>query len=164
MLHFSRDSRQGFRQMRTLQWLADLKTVVTPRLTQEGAELKVREPSGEVELFCNPGELTQVAVNLIFNAHDALKGTTEKEIFVEVQQRNAEWVLTVTDRGPGIPEELQERIFEPFFTTKEVGEGTGLGLHIARQIVEAHGGTLSLRPSERGAFFEARIPLRPQSV
>ncbi len=69
-------------------------------------------------------------------------------------------VITVTDSGPGIPAELREAIFEPFFTTKEEQHGTGLGLAVARTIVDRHGGSLTLNPnSSHGAEFIVRLPL-----
>ena len=69
--------------------------------------------------------------------------------------------LLVTDEGPGVPPEARDEIFNPFFTTKRPGEGTGLGLSIAREIVEAHGGTLSLdepAAGRTGAAFRVHLP------
>jgi signal transduction histidine kinase len=68
-------------------------------------------------------------------------------------------VIEVTDNGPGIPRELQERIFDPFFTTKDPDRGTGLGLAIAFDIARDHGGLLDVRsrPGE-GATFALRLP------
>jgi two-component system, NtrC family, sensor histidine kinase HupT/HoxJ len=66
--------------------------------------------------------------------------------------------IEIHDDGPGVPPALAGRIFEPFFSTKEVGEGTGLGLSIAMGIAEAHGGTLSLVPTDKGACFRLTIP------
>jgi signal transduction histidine kinase len=69
-------------------------------------------------------------------------------------------VVEVTDDGPGIPREIQNRIFEPFFTTKQIGEGTGLGLDIVRRIVVAHGGkvTFDSRPGE--TRFVVSLPIK----
>jgi len=66
--------------------------------------------------------------------------------------------VEVQDSGPGVPAAVAGRIFEPFFSTKEVGQGTGLGLSIALGIVEAHGGTLVLVNSDRGACFRLTLP------
>jgi signal transduction histidine kinase len=68
-------------------------------------------------------------------------------------------VLEVSDTGPGVAPAVAQRIFEPFFTTKPAGEGTGLGLAVSRQLVERHGGKLSLVASERGARFQVELPL-----
>jgi signal transduction histidine kinase len=65
--------------------------------------------------------------------------------------------LAVSDTGPGVPIELRERIFEPFFTTRS--RGVGLGLAVARQIVEAHGGTITVEDGAHGgARFAVRVP------
>ena len=66
--------------------------------------------------------------------------------------------IEIQDDGPGVPAALAGRVFEPFFSTKDVGEGTGLGLSIAMGIAEAHGGTLTLTPTGKGACFRLAIP------
>ena len=70
--------------------------------------------------------------------------------------------VVVSDDGPGIPPDLQERIFEPFFTTRPLGTGTGLGLSICNAIVGAHDGTIALASEPgRGATFTVEIPALP---
>ncbi len=66
-------------------------------------------------------------------------------------------VIHVIDSGPGIPVPIRERIFEPFFTTKEVGHGMGLGMSIAKGIVEDHGGLISIRSDMPNTCFEIRL-------
>jgi PAS domain S-box-containing protein len=74
-------------------------------------------------------------------------------------RRDDRVVVTVSDSGPGIPEELRSRIFEPFFTTKEIGKGTGLGLSITYGIVNEHRGTIQVDASQaRGATFRLTFP------
>jgi signal transduction histidine kinase len=65
-------------------------------------------------------------------------------------------VLIVRDEGPGVPEDVRGRIFEALFTTK--AKGNGLGLALCRRFADAHGGTVTLDPSERGAAFRVTIP------
>jgi signal transduction histidine kinase len=104
--------------------------------------------------------LGQVVANLVINAIQAARGTDERgvvRIATFADDRRA--VLEVADSGPGVPPELAQRIFEPFFTTKPAGEGTGLGLAVSAQLVERHGGRLSLLPSPRGARFQVELPL-----
>jgi len=64
----------------------------------------------------------------------------------------------VIDDGPGIPQDVLNRIFDPFFTTKDVGKGTGLGLDIARRIVQRHHGAIDMSTSERGTEFRVTLP------
>ena len=102
-------------------------------------------------------ELNQVWTNLISNAQQALngKGTIAIETAVD-----AGWaVVRVIDDGPGVAPELLPRIFEPFFTTKPKGEGTGLGLGIARRIVDKHGGEIRCVSRPGRTMFEVRLPL-----
>jgi len=69
-------------------------------------------------------------------------------------------VLTLTDSGPGIPQEIQDKIFEPFFTTKPPGKGTGLGLSIVYGVMQRHGGSIEVdSASGGGATFTVKLPL-----
>jgi signal transduction histidine kinase len=107
------------------------------------------------------GELNQVWTNLLDNAADAVHAGHDAEggrITVAVSVDGGEVVVTVEDDGPGIPADVQSRLFEPFFTTKPVGQGTGLGLEIARRIVEAHRGTLAFTSEPGRTRFTVRLP------
>lgn len=98
----------------------------------------------------------QVLVGLLVNAAEA--AGERGEIRLDARARDGAVEIDVADSGPGVPVELEARIFEPFFTTRP--RGTGLGLPIARQIVEAHGGKLEVgtRRGARGACFTVRLP------
>jgi signal transduction histidine kinase len=102
-------------------------------------------------------ELNQVWTNLISNAQQALAG--KGTIAIETTVEGSDAVVRVIDDGPGVPAEAQPRIFEPFFTTKPKGEGTGLGLGIARQIVAKHGGTMTCESRPGRTVFEVRLPI-----
>ena len=84
-------------------------------------------------------QLQQVILNLVMNGIDAMRDTPTKNRIISIQSSRAENFaeLSVSDRGPGIPEDKLNEIFEPFFTSK--AEGMGMGLSIARTIIEAHG-------------------------
>jgi signal transduction histidine kinase len=113
------------------------------------------------KIWANGGELNQVWSNLIDNAIDAVDG--RGRIAVGAYRNGDMAVVEITDDGPGIPREIQNRIFEPFFTTKQIGEGTGLGLDIVRRIVVAHGGkvTFDSRPGE--TRFVVSLPIKGQN-
>jgi signal transduction histidine kinase len=102
-------------------------------------------------------ELNQVWTNLISNAQHALGGKGTITIETAVDGDCA--VVRVIDDGPGVPADVLPRIFEPFFTTKPKGEGTGLGLGIARQIVDKHGGEIRCESRQGHTCFEVRLPI-----
>jgi signal transduction histidine kinase len=106
-----------------------------------------------------PGDLNQVWANLLDNAIDAAPaGTGVVTVRTGVEGRSI--IAEISDNGPGIPAELQERVFEPFFTTKDVGAGSGLGLDVARRVVaDLHGGELCLASTPGDTRFTVGLPL-----
>ncbi|MCA9664722.1 MAG: HAMP domain-containing protein [Myxococcales bacterium] len=102
-------------------------------------------------------ELNQVWTNLIHNAAQAMQG--QGVIEIETFRDGDEVGVRITDSGPGIPPDVLPRIFEPFFSTKERGEGTGLGLGIARKIVEKHGGQIAVESKPGRTAFTVLLPL-----
>ncbi len=107
------------------------------------------------------GELNQVWTNLIDNAIDAMNG--QGTLVISARRSRAGVVITVTDDGPGIPIDAQQKIFDPFFTTKAPGKGTGLGLNISHGIiVEKHGGCISVRSKPGETCFTVELPLTAQ--
>ena len=105
-------------------------------------------------------QLLQVLLNLTMNGFEAMsviRSNARRLIIRAGRNENGEICISVRDSGPGFPGGLAEQLFEPFFSTK--AEGTGMGLAIARSIIEAHGGTLSGENCEDGgACFIVRLP------
>ncbi len=120
-----------------------------------GVQLALENQGSLPSVHGDPTGLVQVAVNLLQNAIDASK--RGQVVRIRLRSERPQVVLEVIDDGAGVPMELRERIFEPFFTTKQPGKGTGLGLHIARQLVEGCGGELRLLDMNRGACIQARL-------
>ncbi len=112
----------------------------------EGVEvhLKLAEVT---PLELNPGHFGQVFFNLMSNALDALKGQQERagRISLASEQLADSVRVRISDNGPGMPPEVVKQAFVPFYTTKSVGSGTGLGLTVCRDIVQAHGGTIQVK-------------------
>ncbi len=108
-------------------------------------------------VVCDPGQIDQALTNLLVNAGQAMGNVGV--LHLSTCRLNGTAVLTVQDTGPGLDPDQAKHIFEPFFTTK--GEkGTGLGLYVTRQIVEAHGGRVELDSSPgRGTRFSLVLPL-----
>ena len=102
------------------------------------------------------GDLNQVWMNLIDNAIDAVPESGRVEVTAAC--RNNSVVVSVVDDGPGIPEEQRGRIFEPFYTTKPQGQGTGLGLDIARRLVEEHEGQIEMYSRPGRTEFRVILP------
>jgi two-component system, NtrC family, sensor histidine kinase HydH len=104
----------------------------------------------------DPDLLCQVLLGLFANASEVL--ADGGEVSVGAEARSGAVAISVSDSGPGVPAEIRERIFEPFFTTRS--RGVGLGLAIARQIVEAHGGRIDVGEGPRGgARFTVSLPI-----
>jgi signal transduction histidine kinase len=121
----------------------------------------VREYGADVpRIDAYAGELNQVWTNLIDNAVDAMDGTGTLRVATHAEGGGV--VVEIGDTGPGMPPQVAARAFEPFYTTKEVGEGTGLGLDIARRIVvERHGGAITIDPRPGETVLRVRLPRRP---
>lgn len=110
----------------------------------------------------NLQQLSQIAVNLLMNAKDALQASTKpkKKILIETKKVDNTAYLCISDNGIGIPEDVRDDIFHPFFTTKDADNGTGLGLSVSFGIAKKHGGRLSVTTSHvTGTTFTLKIPL-----
>jgi two-component system NtrC family sensor kinase len=111
------------------------------------------------EIECFAGQLSQVWMNLLVNAAQAMDG--RGEIWITALKEGDQVVVKVRDNGPGIPEDVLIRIFDPFFTTKSVGDGTGLGLSIVHGIIERHSGEINVESTVGvGTTFTVRLPIK----
>jgi signal transduction histidine kinase len=141
-------SRKGTREREPLAVEALLRhasAALAERLRQKDVRLQVvPPPAGTPALSVTPTEIESALTNLIDNAIDASPrgGTIYVRATQETRGDRPGIMITVRDTGPGIAPEAMPRIFDPFYTTKPVGQGTGLGLSLARQFVEGHGGRL----------------------
>ena len=114
---------------------------------------------GPLWVMGHRGELVDVVLNLVVNAVQAREGSRPNRIAVELQREGPNAVVRVADTGKGISPGHLKRLYEPFFTTKAPGEGTGLGLSLARKIVLAHGGAIDVTSDAgKGSCFTVRIP------
>ena len=142
--------------------LRDVRDLVAHRLEHESKVLRIVVEPPDLVLFCEPGEMRQVFLNLVMNALDAVEpGNGVIEITAGSVEGGDKVFVEVRDNGCGMnPEELN-RAFDLFYTTKEAGKGTGLGLPVAHNIVENHGGVLygESRKGE-GTRFRVVLPCR----
>ena len=123
---------------------------------KQGIEV-IREYQPLPLILCYPDELMQVWTNLIHNAIQAMKG--KGELGIQVESDNNEVIVRITDSGCGIAENIKDKIFQPFFTTKPMGEGSGLGLDIARKIIEKHQGYIEVESKPGCTTFQVRLPI-----
>jgi len=109
-------------------------------------------------LNCHAGELSQVIMNLLINACDAISVKGEISLISEHEAGNIK--ISICDNGSGISESDILKLFDPFFTTKGIGKGTGLGLSISQDIIKKHGGTLAVSSqSGKGSCFTILLPI-----
>jgi len=125
---------------------------------KQGVQVITEFESDLPEIYCYPDELDQVWINLITNAVHAMNN--KGELRIRVYQEQDYIKVSLSDTGPGIPQEILPRIFEPFFTTKPQGEGTGLGLHICKQIIDKHQGLISAESEPGNTTFTVSLPVR----
>ncbi|NDY73794.1 PAS domain-containing sensor histidine kinase [Desulfobacter hydrogenophilus] len=105
-----------------------------------------------------PQQLNQVFLNILVNAAQAIE--KKGEIRIKTWQKNNDVFLTISDTGCGIDPENISKIFDPFFTTKEVGKGTGLGMNIAYNIIQQHGGNIAVKSEKgKGTTFTVSLPV-----
>ncbi|MGZ5052104.1 MAG: sensor histidine kinase [Methylobacter sp.] len=108
---------------------------------------------------CDAGEMNQVFLNILVNAIEAIPG--KGSIMITTAKMNDRAVVSIADTGVGMTDDVKDKIFEPFFTAKNNGSAIGLGLSVARNIVEKHHGMLTVESEpNRGARFIVAVPLR----
>lgn len=147
-----------------LAWLS-LGDVVREVLSVSAEKLRARNVACEVKVSPNllvharRVDLMQILVNLINNSCDAVGEPVGSAPWVKVEARveRGTVLMTVTDSGHGIPDDVAKRMMEPFFTTKEVGQGTGLGLSISRSLAENMGGSLEYDAGAKNTSFVVRL-------
>ena len=126
---------------------------------RNGPDVEVHVDVGSLSVSADPDRLMQVLVNLLQNAHDAVRDEDGGHVQIGASSDGELVELTVDDDGPGIPESIEGRLFEPFTTTKPPGQGTGLGLYTSYMMVQALGGSLALeRRDEGGTRATVRLP------
>jgi PAS domain S-box-containing protein len=106
------------------------------------------------------GQLQQVFTNLFINAADVMAGKGQLKITANFDKKRECFIIRVADTGPGIPDDLKDKIFDIFFTTKPVGRGTGLGLSITKNIIQLHGGNITVDSTVgKGTVFSIELPM-----
>jgi len=133
-------------------------------LSDNNIELILPTFKESLRVYCRPGQIVQVLVNLINNSKDAILANDIKWIKVEVEDLDHQVEISVIDSGFGIPEHIQGKIIQPFFTTKDVGKGTGLGLSLSKTILLEHGGDLGVDSKHDNTCFKFQLSKFPLKI
>jgi two-component system NtrC family sensor kinase len=129
-----------------------------PEMERAGCQVTLHVDASLPPALYDESQIRQALLNLLRNAREAMPDGGAIDVYVKPEGMSV--VVSVEDRGGGIPDDIRARVFDPFFSTK--GEGTGLGLAITRQIVEAHGGTVTCDAREGGGTrFRIALPIAP---
>jgi len=161
---FSRDgSHEPFKSTSIRKIVDDTLALCSEKMKNHGIEIKLSDIPADLAVECREVQISQVLLNLFNNAYDAIEKLPQKWIQIETKDQQDHVQIVVTDSGPGIPPEIQQKLFQPFFTTKEVGKGTGLGLSISRGILQAHKGKFFLGDNHQNTEFVIQLPKRQNS-
>jgi PAS domain S-box-containing protein len=127
------------------------------RFLHSNIDFKIEGALDEM-IECRPVQISQILINLLNNAFDAVDGLPEKWVRVLVIAENSMLSIRIIDSGTGIPGKIVDRLMEPFFSTKDPGKGTGLGLSISTGMAEAHQGSLDYELYDGHTSFVLKIP------
>ena len=157
LLHFIDSYRQVAELPKPKKSLFNLKTTIENVLKIFGSEFKSKNIKtflniSDINLNADEKMVERVLVNLLTNSMHALSHSEKKEISIETQYLNNRTVIKIQDSGEGINDKIQDKIFLPFFTTRQ--NGSGIGLTLAKSIMEAHNGYIVYRNLEGGSVFE----------
>ncbi len=158
LLEFSRAREFSLRPVNLAELAARTLRLVKCQACS-GVRLRADVPD-DLVLAADASRLQEALLNLLLNAIQAVGNEGEVQLAARRDDEAGQAVVTVSDTGPGVPEEIRSRIFDPFYTTKEEGKGTGLGLSIVYGIVEKHAGAVAVESAPgQGASFVIRLPL-----
>jgi PAS domain S-box-containing protein len=154
-LDYARPPRARFGTIAVAELFERASTLLERRSQKQQVTLEIEPPEKSLCVSGDGGQLQQLLLNLGLNSLAVMPDGGRLEF--SARQNDDDVEITVSDTGPGVPDELRERIFEPFFTTRETG--VGLGLVICQRIANEHHGTLELQPRADGASFVLRLPV-----
>lgn len=158
---FSRDgARDPFDIALVSDLIEDTIEFSRERFERHGIKLIIDDFDPTLTVDCQAVPISQVLLNLLNNADDAVLELPEKWVRLALREVDDHLYITITDSGRGIPPDLREKIMRPFFTTKGVGLGTGIGLSVSKGIIENHQGTLTLDTTCAHTSFVIKLPVR----
>lgn len=159
LLTYSRESEnEGFELVEVEKILEQATILCTEKFKNNGVELIINRDPSVSKIYCNSVQISQVILNLLNNAFDAIKKLKEKWIKIDISKDARYFFFRISDSGEPIPDAVREKLMQPFFTTKKIGEGTGLGLSVSRGIIEKHNGKFYLDNEVKETVFVIVLP------
>jgi len=150
-----------FEKIKLSELIHDVLSLTEERFRLNNVQFYVNylnvSPDTLVQCYCI--QITQVLINLINNAYDAVQEVDVKKINMSIEEKNNKILFAISDSGSGISNDCIDKIFEPMFTTKDVGKGTGLGLAISREIILKHNGDIYIDHNSDKTRFVIELPV-----
>jgi len=160
LLNFSRQTKPRYVQANINEAVESAVSAVEGKFAESRITIIRSYDPSVPQVTMDIDKMKQVYTNILMNAYQVMRSDGSITISTRCDETKQKVLITFSDTGGGIPENIQNRIFEPFFTTKEPGEGTGLGLAVSYGIVKEHNGEISVESKEgKGAAFTIRLPI-----
>lgn len=157
LLFFSCEMPQEMQRVNLVPQIKSALTLLDASFKKAGVKYIVKIEEEELYIKADTIQITQIIFNLVINA--VYFSPTNGLVIIELSQSKRCIHLKITDQGPGLSQEVQEKIFQPFFTTKPTGDGSGLGLSVVHGIVSSHKGTITVDNNiNGGATFTVTLP------
>ena len=165
LLSFSRKKEPVLEECNIHELIESVVTMLAFEFNRKGIEVRRQFDERISVVFIDADKIRQVLLNILMNAYQALDEGGVVETATRLDEDTGTVVITVSDNGPGISEEIRDKIFQPFFTTKPFGQGTGLGLAVSYGLVKEHGGEIEASSNgEGGTTITVKLPLKTEAV
>ncbi len=152
--------QDDFKLVRLNDIFEEAKVLCEMKASKLDIDLMISRVHEDIKIECRSVQIVQIIQNIVYNAFDALEGSSKKWVMISYEQKNADYIhIIIKDSGPGISQQHREKIFASFYTTKPNGKGTGLGLSISKRFSEEHHGSLSLDALSPETTFILELPL-----
>lgn len=165
LMRFARYDKSEYCEVGLNDVVNDAATIVNHQLSLRNVSVEIQLQDNMPLIMGNPNQLQQVFMNLLINAQQAM-GKEGGKIHINSLVNSVDKIeISISDDGPGIPDEIKNNIFEPFFTTKKAGEGTGLGLSVSYGIIQDHNGDIMVEDGKNGGtVFRVIFPTLSSST
>lgn len=166
LLSFARSGEKESNSLQPVQRIIDdTLSLCAEKFKNTDIKLSVEMKSPDIAVDCHVVQASQVLLNLLNNAHDAVLAQDRDKRWIRIEVSNTEEgaQLSVTDSGEKISPSVREKMFQPFFTTKDIGKGTGIGLSLSKGLMESQGGSLLFNDQSEQTCFVMQFPKRKAS-